>query len=90
MQPVELRGTGKIPTISLEQILEVCRKVPEAEIESWNDINRIDMRPSRGILKIWAKLLGNKVSPHLLARTIVVKYKTQLRLLMKQKKSRKF
>jgi hypothetical protein len=25
------------------------------EIESWDDINRIDVRPSRGILKVWAK-----------------------------------
>jgi hypothetical protein len=55
VQPIELRGTGKIPTISLEQILEVCRTVSEAEIESWDDINRIDMRPSRGMLKVWAK-----------------------------------
>lgn len=55
VQPIELRGTGKIPSISIEQVLEVCRKVPEAEIESWDDINRIDMRPSRGMLKVWAK-----------------------------------
>jgi hypothetical protein len=54
VQPVELSGTGKIPTISLEQILDVCRTVSEAEIKSWDDINRIDMRPSRGMLKVWA------------------------------------
>jgi hypothetical protein len=54
VQPVELRGTGKFPSISIEQVLEVCRKIPEAEIESWDDINRIDMRPSRGMLKVWA------------------------------------
>jgi hypothetical protein len=55
VQPVELRGTGKSPAISLEQVLNVCRTISEAEIESWEDINRIDMRPSRGILKVWAK-----------------------------------
>lgn len=55
VQPVELSGTGKIPTISLEQILDVCRTVSEAEIKSWDDINRIDMRPSRGMLKVWSK-----------------------------------
>jgi uncharacterized iron-regulated membrane protein len=55
VQPPELRGTGKIPAISLEQLLDICRTVPQAEIESWDDINRLDVRPSRGMLKVWAK-----------------------------------
>lgn len=55
VQPVELRGAGRIPTITMEQVLDICRTVPEAEIRSWNDINRLDVRPSRGMLKVWAK-----------------------------------
>ena len=55
IQPPELRGAGKKPTVSLPQILEISKNVPEAEIESWDDINRLDVRPSRGMLKVWAK-----------------------------------
>ena len=55
IQPPELRGAGKTPSVSLPQILEICRGIPEAEIESWDDINRMDVRPSRGMLKVTAK-----------------------------------
>ena len=55
VQPPELRGAGKNPSLSLPQILEISRNVSEAEIESWDDINRLDVRPSRGMLKVWAK-----------------------------------
>ena len=55
IQPTELRGAGKNPSVSLPQVLEICRRIPEAEIESWDDINRLDVRPSRGMLKVWAK-----------------------------------
>ena len=55
IQPTELRGAGKNPSVSLPQVLEICRGITEAEIESWDDINRLDVRPSRGMLKVWAK-----------------------------------
>jgi len=55
IQPTELRGAGKNPSVSLPQVLEICRGIPEAEIESWDDVNRLDVRPSRGMLKVWAK-----------------------------------
>jgi len=52
VQPPEQRGKSKTPALALPQILEICRKVPEAEVNSWGDISRIDVRPSRGILKV--------------------------------------
>ena len=54
VQPPELRGTGKEPAVSFPQILEICRGVPEARVKTWADINRLDVRPSRGMLKVWA------------------------------------
>lgn len=54
IQPPEQRGMSVNPAISLPQILEICRTVPEAEIENWEDINRLDVRPSRGMLKVRA------------------------------------
>lgn len=55
IQPAELRGAGKSPTLSLPEILQVSKSVPEAEIKSWDDINRLDVRPSRGMLKVRAQ-----------------------------------
>lgn len=55
IQPTEMRGTGKAPQISLPQILEISKNVPEAEVKNWDDINRMDVRVSRGIVKVWAK-----------------------------------
>ena len=55
IQPTELRGAGQTPMISLPEVLEISRTVAEAEIETWDDINRVDVRPSRGMLKVWAK-----------------------------------
>ncbi len=54
IQPPELRGAGKTPAISLPQILEISKTVAEAEIKTWDDINRLDVRPSRGMLKVRA------------------------------------
>jgi uncharacterized iron-regulated membrane protein len=55
VQPPERKGTGKEPAVSWDQVLEVCRGVPEAQVQSWADINRVDVRPSRGMLKVWAR-----------------------------------
>ena len=54
IQPIELRGASKTPTISLPQVLEISKTVAEAEIKTWDDINRLDVRPSRGMLKVRA------------------------------------
>ena len=54
IQPAELRGASTAPTLALPQILEISKTVAEAEIKSWDDINRLDVRPSRGMLKVRA------------------------------------
>ena len=55
VQPAEQRGTGGAPVISFDQVLAVARTVPEAGIQSWDDVDRIDVRPSRGLLKLTSK-----------------------------------
>lgn len=54
IQPAELRGASQTPVISLPDVLEISKSVAEAEIETWGDINRLDVRPSRGMLKVRA------------------------------------
>ncbi len=55
VQPAEHRGTGKAPTIGMDRILSACREIPELEVQSWSDISRVDIRPSRGMLKVLAE-----------------------------------
>jgi uncharacterized iron-regulated membrane protein len=52
IQPPEIRGSATTPTITMEQILEACRSVPEAGIREWSDIRRVDLRPGKGMLKV--------------------------------------
>lgn len=55
VQPKSQRGITKNPSISFDDILAVAATVPEAEINSWDDINRLDVRPSKGIVKVRAQ-----------------------------------
>lgn len=53
VQPVEHRGTGKAPAIDLEGILASVKSVQEMNVRSWDDVNRLDVRPGRGMVKVW-------------------------------------
>lgn len=52
IQPVSQRGADGPPQISFEEILTAARSVEAAEIDGWEDIDRLDVRPDRGMLKI--------------------------------------
>ena len=53
VQPPELRGTGTSPEVDLEGILAAVRDVSHLSVRGWNDINRLDIRPNRGMAKVW-------------------------------------
>ena len=55
IQPPTQRGVGTEPAIGFERILEVAKTVPEAGIESWDDIDRLDVRPGKGVVKVRCK-----------------------------------
>jgi uncharacterized iron-regulated membrane protein len=52
IQPAERRGVGTTPSITFDQILTALRGVPEADVESWEDVDRLDVRPGKGMLKV--------------------------------------
>lgn len=54
VQPDTMRGTGKVPEVSFARILEAMQSVPEANVQSWKDIDRLDVRPGRGVVKVQA------------------------------------
>jgi uncharacterized iron-regulated membrane protein len=53
VQPPERRGTGKVPALSLHDVLERLKTVPGMNVTSWDDVNRLDVRPGRGLVKAW-------------------------------------
>jgi uncharacterized iron-regulated membrane protein len=53
VQPAEHRGTGSVPVIDLEEMLAAVKRVPNLGVRSWDDINRLDVRPGRGVVKVW-------------------------------------
>jgi len=52
IQPRTTRGVGTAPEISFERILDAARAVPEANVTDWGDIDRLDVRPGLGIVKV--------------------------------------
>lgn len=54
VQPPTQRGLEAEPSISFERILEIARDVPEARIDTWGDIDRLDLRPDRAVVKVRA------------------------------------
>tara|TARA_R110002096_G_scaffold199271_17_gene383136 strand:- start:7400 stop:7966 length:567 start_codon:yes stop_codon:yes gene_type:complete len=55
IQPPTQRGASKVPMLPFERILAVSQAVPEADISDWNDVDRLDVRPSKGIVKVRAE-----------------------------------
>lgn len=55
IQPSTVKMAAGIPTVSYEKILAQAVSVPEAEIQSWKDIDRLDVRPSKGIIKVQSR-----------------------------------
>jgi uncharacterized iron-regulated membrane protein len=54
IQPPEQRGSSTEPAVPFHVILDRCRGVPQAGVQDWADVRRIDVRPGRGMLKVTA------------------------------------
>lgn len=54
VQPPSANGISTIPQISFQDILDVVKTVPGAEINGWEQIDRLDVRPDKGIVKVRA------------------------------------
>jgi CubicO group peptidase (beta-lactamase class C family) len=52
VQPAEQRTDAIEPAVPWGYVLAAARGIPEAGVESWADIERVDVRPSKGILKV--------------------------------------
>jgi uncharacterized iron-regulated membrane protein len=55
VQPATMRGSAESPKISLEQILRIATEHPPCQVNSWQDIDRLDIQPGRSIVKVLCK-----------------------------------
>ena len=55
VQPAEQRTGVRMPGVSWEAVLAAAQAHPEAGVGSWDDVERVDVRPSKGIMKIITK-----------------------------------
>lgn len=54
VQPPTMKGAGKEPALSFDRIMDIARNVPNAGIREWKDIDRLDVQPGKGVVKVRA------------------------------------
>jgi hypothetical protein len=55
VQPAEQRGTGTVPEITFERLMLSLQSVPAVGVTGWHDVDRLDVRPDRGVAKVTLK-----------------------------------
>lgn len=55
IQPATINGVGQSPEIDWEQILESTAGIADSGVKSWTDIDRVDVRPGKGMAKVQCK-----------------------------------
>ena len=55
IQPPTQVGVGSAPVIAFEEVLSIAATAaPQAGINGWPDIDRLDVRPAKGLIKVRA------------------------------------
>ncbi len=52
VQPPTRSGIGEEIALSFDDILEISKRYPQAEIADWSDVDRLDVRPNKGVVKV--------------------------------------
>ncbi len=52
IQPSTRSGSAAAPALPFDAILEAVRRVPEAQVAGWDDVDRLDVRPGKGVVKV--------------------------------------
>ncbi len=55
IQPPTQKAQNSRPTLSFDNVLNAVRQVPQANLNDWDDIDRLDVRPAKGIIKVRGK-----------------------------------
>lgn len=55
VQPATMRGAATEPSLEWQELIEAAKSDENAGINDWSDVDRIDVRPSKGVAKVRAK-----------------------------------
>ncbi len=55
VQPATQKGSGKTPKLTMDDLLTKLKEQPQAEVQEWKDVDRVDVRPKDGIYKVTCK-----------------------------------
>ncbi len=55
VQPPEQRGKGSVPHIDFPTLLHSIQQQDQATVAGWDDVQRIDVRPAKGMAKVTLK-----------------------------------
>lgn len=55
IQPPTQKAQNSRPILSFDNVLNAVRQVPQANLNDWDDIDRLDVRPAKGIIKVRGK-----------------------------------
>jgi uncharacterized iron-regulated membrane protein len=53
VQPPTKKGQPYAMIVDWDKILDVARSIEEAQVDGWSDISRLDIRPDRGLIKVF-------------------------------------
>lgn len=75
VQPPTVRGQVGNPSLSMEQILSLTRSVEQMAVVSWSDISRLDVRPTKGVIKVRANNHWELQLDHISGETLQLAYR---------------
>lgn len=52
VQPPTMRGQGPPLTLTFDEILAIAAADPRLDVKDWSDVDRLDVRPGRGVVKV--------------------------------------
>ena len=52
IQPPTQKGAEAKLSLQFDEILQIAKQDTNTKVESWDDINRLDVRPSKGLVKV--------------------------------------
>ncbi|MFT4633407.1 MAG: putative iron-regulated membrane protein [Candidatus Azotimanducaceae bacterium] len=55
IQPTTISTESRSPQLTFDEILDISKTIPEANITEWRDIERLDVQPSKGVIKVRSK-----------------------------------
>ena len=55
IQPPTQAGISQSPSLAFNKVLAISKTVSEAQINDWQDVDRLDVRPAKGVIKVRSK-----------------------------------